>query len=232
MDHGLGAGQEPVVRLRQRFLRQHGVRDRDWSYRSASLDSALAAAALKTGRALDAVEPDLRGFAARGGKPILYHRSNDSAISALNSIDYYDSVVSAMGRDRASAFLRLYLVPGVQHCGDGPGPSSFDPQATDPRRDSFLALQSWVESGSAPAAIVATKYEVDPEEAPGRGKVRMTRPLCPYPERCGVPRPGRHERRRELRVREEVTRQGLPAAFAAGAAPGLPIAKTLCIPRT
>ena len=70
----------------------------------------------------------------------------------------------------------------MQHCGDGPGPSSFDPQATDPRRDSFLALRSWVESGSAPAAIVATKYEVDPEEAPGRGKVRMTRPLCPYPE--------------------------------------------------
>ena len=156
--------------------------DRDWSYRTASLGSALAAAVAKTSRVLDAVDPDLGKFEARGGKLILYHGWNDPAISALNSVDYYESVVSAMGRDRAAGFLRLYLVPGMQHCGDGPGPSSFDPQATDPRRDSFLALRSWVESGSAPAAIVATKYEVDPEEAPGRGKVRMTRPLCPYPE--------------------------------------------------
>jgi len=153
----------------------------DWSYRTASLDSALAAAALKTGRELDAVDPDLRRFEARGGKLILYHGWNDPAISALNSIDYYESVVRAMGGDRASAFLRLYMLPGVQHCGDGPGPSSFDPKATDPRRDWFLALRSWVESGSAPGAIVATKYEDDPGGAPGPGRVRMTRPLCPYP---------------------------------------------------
>ena len=154
----------------------------DWSYRTASLDSALAAAVEKTGRVLDAVDPDLSRFEARGGKLILYHGWNDAAISALNSIDYYESVVRAMGPDRVAAFLRLYLLPGVQHCGDGPGPSSFDPQATDPRRDTFLALRSWVEGGPAPAAIVATKYEDSPEGTPGPGKVRMTRPLCPYPQ--------------------------------------------------
>ncbi len=179
---GTAPGTSLLFGFANGFFANMVYEDRDWSYRTASLGSALARAVERTGRVLDAVDPDLGQFEARGGKLILYHGWNDPAISALNSVDYYESVVSAMGRDRAAGFLRLYLLPGVQHCGDGPGPSSFDPQATDPRRDSFLALRSWVESGSAPAAIVATKYEDDPEEAPGRGKPGMTRPLCPYPE--------------------------------------------------
>ncbi len=204
----------------------------DWSYKTASLDSALAAAVEKTGRVLDAVDPDLSKFEARGGKLILYHGWNDPAISALNSVDYYESVVRAMGRDRAAAFLRLYLLPGVQHCGDGPGPSSFDPQASgSPPR---LVPRAAELGGKRLRARRHRRDEVRGRS--GRGaRARQgadDAAALSLSRACGVPRPGRHERRRELRVRDEVTRQGLPAAFAAGAAAGLPIAKTLCIPRT
>jgi hypothetical protein len=90
-----------------------------------------------------------------------------------------------MGGDRASAFVRLYMLPGVQHCADGPGAGGFDERATDPRRDMFLALQSWVEDKAAPAALIGTKYE-ESEGPPGppkaSAKVVLTRPLCPYPQ--------------------------------------------------
>jgi len=154
----------------------------DWSYKTANLDEAFAAALAKTGRVTDAVDPDLGRFAARGGKLILYHGWNDPAISALNTIDYHDSVVRTMGGDRASAFLRLYMLPGVQHCGDGPGPGGFDERATDPRRDLFLALKSWVEDAAAPAALVGTRYEDSEGPPPPGAKVVRTRPLCPYPQ--------------------------------------------------
>jgi hypothetical protein len=153
----------------------------DWSYRTASLDDALAAAVRKTGASVDAVDPDLECFRARGGKLVIYHGWNDPAITPLNSIDYYDSVVRAMGADRAASFLRLYLIPGVQHCGDGPGPTSYDSLTGDPRHSLGLALRSWVEDGAAPAAIVATRYEGEGSAATG-AKVLMTRPLCSYPQ--------------------------------------------------
>jgi len=87
-----------------------------------------------------------------------------------------------MGGDRAFAFLRLYMLPGVQHCGDGPGPGGFDERATDPRRDLFLALKSWVEDAAAPAALVGTRYEDSEGPPPPGAKVVRTRPLCPYPQ--------------------------------------------------
>jgi tannase/feruloyl esterase len=153
----------------------------DWSYKTARLDDALAAAVQKTGRSVDAVDPDLARFHERGGKLVLYHGWNDPAISALNSIDYHDSVVAALGADRAASFLRLYMIPGVQHCGDGPGTTSYDSLESDPRHSLGLALQSWVEGGAAPAALVATRFEGEGSAATG-AKVLMTRPLCPYPQ--------------------------------------------------
>jgi feruloyl esterase len=156
----------------------------DWDYKTTSLPEALKAAEEKTARTLDATDPDLKPFKARGGKLILWHGWNDPAISALNTIDYYESVVGAMRPDDAGSFLRLYMAPGVQHCADGPGPNSFgqsgDTRSSDPRQSLQFALEKWVEEGSAPGAIVATHYSAGSAAGQADGQAGATRPLCPY----------------------------------------------------
>jgi len=122
---------------------------------------------------LSAVDPNLRAFRARGGKLIQTHGWNDQLISAQNSIDYYESVLAfeGGGRDRAAAlrsvqgFHRLFMAPGMLHCGGGPGPNTFDAQG---------ALEAWVERGIAPDSIIATHRT--------NGIVDRARPLCPYPK--------------------------------------------------
>ena len=153
----------------------------DWSYRGTTVEQGLEAADRNTAKSLNATDPDLATFQARGGKLILYHGWNDPAISALNTINYYESVISKMGRSETNAFTRLYMVPGMQHCGDGPGANSFGQVgvgAKDPQHNMELALEQWVEGGIAPSSVVATKYVDDnPDNA-----VKFTRPLCPYPQ--------------------------------------------------
>jgi hypothetical protein len=154
----------------------------DWDYRGANIEEALRAAEEKTAPKLDATDPNLTAFKARGGRLVLYHGWNDPAISALNTIGYYDSVVSTLGKQETDRFVRLYLAPGMQHCGEGPGPNSFGQSgstpSTEPRRDVFTVLERWVEKGEAPASIVATKYANDDPSK----EVLATRPLCPYPQ--------------------------------------------------
>jgi feruloyl esterase len=155
----------------------------DWSYRGADLSEAAKAADAKLAKILNATELNLAAFKTRGGKLILYHGWDDPAISPLNSVDYYNGVVATMGSDSSAAFIRLYMAPGMQHCGGGPGPDSFgqdgpSPMAKDAHHSAQLAIEQWVEKGVAPADIIATKYE-------GRGAsgdVKMTRSLCPYPQ--------------------------------------------------
>jgi feruloyl esterase len=129
------------------------------------------------------MNPDLKPFLAHGGKLILYHGWNDPGISPLNSIHYYSSVISTVGSSSAEQSLRLYMVPGMQHCGGGPGATSFgqdeDSPRGDPQHDMYAALVQWVENGSAPSTIIATKYQSTED---GPKTVEMTRPLCPYPQ--------------------------------------------------
>lgn len=154
----------------------------DWNYKDANLDAAVKAADEKTARTLNATDSNLSAFKARGGKLILYHGWNDAAISALNSINYYESVVTTMGLHDTESFVRLYMVPGMQHCGGGPGADSFVRRPTtapdDPQRSAQEATEEWVERGVAPSVIVAAKYT---DDDPTKG-VKMTRPLCPYPQ--------------------------------------------------
>jgi len=151
----------------------------DWNYRDANVEQAEKAADEKTAQFLNATDANLTAFKAHGGKLILYHGWNDPAISALNTINYYDDMVSKMGGPETDAFARLYMVPGMQHCGGGPGPDSFGlgGGAKDAQHNVVVALEQWVEKGIAPAAIVATKNEDG-----GPKGVQMTRPLCPYPQ--------------------------------------------------
>jgi feruloyl esterase len=115
---------------------------------------------------MNADNPDLSAFRARHGKLLLWHGWVDPALNPLATIRYYEDV---MQRDpRASDDVRLFMLPGVLHCGGGPGPDRFD--KIDP-------IVEWVEHGTAPAAIVVTREAAADQRA-------RSRPLCAYPARA------------------------------------------------
>ena len=129
---------------------------------------------------LNATDPDLKRFRDHGGKLIVYHSWTDPAISALSSVNYFRSVQGKMGARQTNGFFRLYLAPGMAHCGGGPGPDVFGQAvgpAGDPEHSVSKALERWVENGMAPDRIIATKYTPGPNPI-----VARTRPLCPYPQ--------------------------------------------------
>jgi feruloyl esterase len=154
-----------------------------WDFKTFSLDRDLPIANEKAGPHLNAADPDLSRFKARGGKLLLYHGWSDAAIPAQSAINYYESVVKKMGADATSGFVQLYMVPGMQHCVGGSGPNFFGQAPGVPTRDAqhdiAAALELWVEKGVAPQQIIATKYNNDANPASG---VLRTRPLCPYPQ--------------------------------------------------
>ena len=155
-----------------------------WNYANFKLGPGLADAVRVTGKALDANDPNLQPFERHGGKLILYHGWSDAAIPPTSTIDYYEAVRSMIGAPAEDSFVRLFMVPGMQHCGEGPGPNSFGQNGPDsvsgpddPQHDIRLALQAWVEKGVAPTTVVAAKFQ---GEGSSR-KVVMTRPLCAWP---------------------------------------------------
>jgi feruloyl esterase len=158
----------------------------NWSLKGFDLDRDLKAAQEKTSAALDAVNPDLTAFKAHGGKLILYHGWNDAAISALATIDYYNSVAQTVGQRETDGFVRLFLVPGMQHCGGGPGPvdfgqfgPAFNPALDDAAHNITKALEDWVETGTAPEQVIARGNT----DASGKGKGRaFAQPICAYPK--------------------------------------------------
>jgi feruloyl esterase len=87
-----------------------------------------------------------------------------------------------MGRANVESFVRLYMLPGVQHCGGGPGPDTFGQSADwpdqDPQHNVRIALENWVEKGTAPTTFIASKMGTGAAES----TPVMTRPLCPYPQ--------------------------------------------------
>jgi Tannase and feruloyl esterase len=153
----------------------------DWKSSEFVLDRDYKLASERTAEDLNAMDTNLSPFLSRGGKLILYHGWNDPGIPARMSIDYFNGVRAKTGEQATAKGVRLYMVPGMQHCAAGPGATEFG-QGMGPRGDAshdvFTALEGWVEKGSAPEVLTATKNE-------GKGAektVVMTRPLCPYPQ--------------------------------------------------
>jgi feruloyl esterase len=113
----------------------------------------------------DATDPDLSAFRARGGKLILWHGWADPAISPYGTVAYYHAVTERMGGTQATErFARLFMLPGVSHCGGGQGPDSID---------ALTPMLDWVEQGTPPDRLVATQRQ--------GGSVVRTRPVFPYP---------------------------------------------------
>lgn len=111
--------------------------------------------------------PDLAGFRDRGGKVIIWHGWADQLISAEGTVDYYKRVQEKMGgAKKASEFARLFMAPGVGHCGGGTGPTP---------SGQLDALVSWVEDGKAPATLPAARRDQ-------AGAITRSRPLCQYPQ--------------------------------------------------
>ena len=127
--HEWVVGDDPGASLSAQFV-QNDFRyivtgDPKWNVLTADVDAALTESRQKSAADLDSVDPDLSRFADRGGKLILYHGWNDPAISPWNTIAYYQSVQQKMTPARVQSFARLYMVPGMEHCNGGPGPSAF-----------------------------------------------------------------------------------------------------------
>jgi feruloyl esterase len=165
------------------YFRNIVFENASWDPKTFNLDKDVTLADEKTARILNSTDPNLTAFQRRGGKLILYHGWNDAAIPAQNTINYYQSVGARMGQRNADRFVRLFMVPGMQHCGDGAGTNSFGQAGAsfpaDAEHDISLALERWVEKGTAPDTIIAAKRGADPD--PTKGILR-TRPLCAYPQ--------------------------------------------------
>jgi len=185
---GLARGSEPFWVMREAsapfpipisYFKWLVFSDPAWDWKTFKFTDpasfqAYAKADAKYAPIMNATNPDLRAFKQRGGKLLQYHGWNDQLISPSNSVTYYESVLALSGTGQTNraetlrdvqSFYRLFMVPGLAHCGGGVGPIAFDMQ---------VALEQWVERGIAPDRVITTRVV--------NGIVDRSRPLCPYPQ--------------------------------------------------
>lgn len=150
----------------------------NWSPWRFDFDRDMAATDSRLAATINATNPDLDGFQRRGGKLIAYHGLADPVVPVADSTDYRSAVLArvqsktkVLGRQAqqtVDAFYRLFLAPGMGHCGGGPGLNKVETQS---------ALEAWVEHGVAPQALLA-RHEARPAEAQ---PINFSRPVCRYP---------------------------------------------------
>lgn len=148
------------------------VRDQiqnEWAWWEFNIDDVTSEKADFMRAITNADDPDLtRYLIDRGGKLLLYHGWVDVAAHPEPTLDYYKDVIDITFKgdiEVARSHARLFMVPGMGHCGGGPGPNSWDKLAS---------LVAWVEKGDAPDYVVAT-HSTD-------GLVDNERKVCAYPE--------------------------------------------------
>ena len=177
----------PKEPARVDFWRLWVFHNPDWDWHSFDFDRDVARADREM-KDVNAVNPDLTRFAARGGKLLMYHGWVDPVGPPSDAIGYFQAAEGASGgAERAGRFLRLYMVPGMSHCDGGPGyelaggargtdnPDDVPKWAPpDSEHDMLFALDAWVSHGEVPRALIAAHYE--------DGKATRTIKVCPFPQ--------------------------------------------------
>jgi feruloyl esterase len=153
-------------RIGSSYFRNVIARDPDWSAEDFELERDLALAEAFDDGAADAMEPDIGAFVERGGKLMLYHGTTDGLIPYRNTVSYYTSVVDALGSGVANNHVKLFLVPGMNHCSGGSGTHEID---------WLSAMEQWVEHGNPPKNLTG-------RNPGGDSHVEFSRPLCAFPE--------------------------------------------------
>ena len=162
-DMGWSASARTTALDQFRFL---VFKDPSWTLDRFDAAADIARAERVDDNTINALDPNLKPFIARGGKLIQYHGWSDPQISPGASVQYYQNVVKVLGDAKAlDDAYRLFMAPGMAHCGGGEGPNTFD---------MVSALEQWVEQRKAPDQIIASRSV--------KGVVERTRPLCPYPQ--------------------------------------------------
>jgi hypothetical protein len=149
--------------------------DTAWDWLDMDFGVELGLAREHGGHILDVPPDGLGAFFNRGGRLLLSHGWSDGLIPATNAVTFYRGLYQALPTAQAQDQLRLFMVPGMGHCGGGDGATSFDTLAT---------IDEWGETGVAPSRLVATRV-AGPGGPPGAPPAPelppMSRPLCPYP---------------------------------------------------
>lgn len=149
-----------------------GGPDWDWTtYSWTNGDPQLVVE--NTSARTDAIDPDMWDFKGRGGKIIHYTGWADNSTGAFATVKYYDAVLSFMGFTDTQSFYKLYMVPGMGHCGGALGCGTVDWQTY---------IEDWVENGVEPGTVIGSRTERGDPADPSNYMTARTRPLCPYPQ--------------------------------------------------
>ncbi len=159
----LTMGKEPFP-VATSFFRGSVFNEPSWDFRSFDYDHDVDRAMAFGSDAIDVPPTGLGRFFAGNRKLLLSHGWADGLIPPQSTVNFYQALVKDIGQRRAGQNVRLFMVPGMGHCGGGSGPSSID---------MLGAIDQWVQTGTAPERLIASN-------PPGR-PVR-TRPLCPHPK--------------------------------------------------
>jgi feruloyl esterase len=170
---GRGPKESAMYFYSTQFFRNMVYNDPKWQFAAFDSDRTPRDADDKLASVLNSANPDLAAFRARGGRLLLYHGWADAAIPARSTVNFYQRMAEA---GPVESFARLYMIPGMAHCGGGGGfdiGGKWGAPHGDPEHDLDAALEAWVEKGVAPGTLIGSHVET--------GKVTRTHPLCPWP---------------------------------------------------
>lgn len=164
----------------QGIFRYMVFEDPTWDLARMNFDRDPEFARKKLGIALNPDNPDLSRFEKHGGKMIVYHGWANDMVASETSVNYFDSVLRTLGNTGVNNSYRLFMIPGMAHCGGGPGANVLFQSVLaakiplEPNRDLLTALERWVERGDAPSGFVVSRIDQG-------GQITRTRLVCHYP---------------------------------------------------